>query len=114
MIIADENVDFSIIKAIRNLGIEVCSVSESHSGISDPQVIQLSLDSKQIILTEDKDFGEWVYAHNITGISVIFLRYDFSETAAIRSILVELLQMRLNDLAYNTFNKPQTSPAAAQ
>ncbi len=27
--------------------------------------------------TEDKDFGEWVYAHHISGISVIFLRYHF-------------------------------------
>ncbi len=29
-----------------------------------------------ILLTEDKDFGELVYAYGIKDISVIFLRYD--------------------------------------
>lgn len=100
MILADENIDFAIIKAIRNIGIDVYSVAESDFGISDSDVIKLSLNPSRIILTEDKDFGEWVYAHNVKGISVIFLRYDYHETIEITSILINLLESRLGDLIH--------------
>lgn len=49
-------------------------------------------------MTEDKDFGEWVYAHKEQSISVIFLRYNVQESANITSILVNLLQSKGDDL----------------
>jgi hypothetical protein len=42
-------------------------------------------------LTEDTDFGEWVYAHNEREISVILLRYSFNETSEISKTLTDLL-----------------------
>jgi predicted nuclease of predicted toxin-antitoxin system len=98
MIIADENIDHSLILSIRNLGIEVYSVYESSRGIRDENVIESSRTPSRIILTEDKDFGEWVFAHNVKGISVLFLRYHFKETEAMREILVNLLTEKLVDL----------------
>ncbi len=98
MILADENIDFAIIKALRDIGVEVHSIAESNSGISDSEVIKLSLNPSKIILTEDKDFGEWVYAHHVTGISVVFLRYDFKETREIIPILINLIQNRFDEL----------------
>ena len=61
-------------------------------------IIQVSRNPPQIILTEDKDFGEWVFAHGIRDISVIFLRYHFRDTAALLATLLELLRIRLPDL----------------
>ncbi|GAB3040235.1 DUF5615 family PIN-like protein [Spirosoma pulveris] len=98
MIIADENIDHSLILSIRNLGIEVYSVYESNRGIRDETVIESSRNPPRIILTEDKDFGEWVFAHNVKGISVLFLRYHFKETEAMREVLVKLLTERLDEL----------------
>jgi hypothetical protein len=49
-------------------------------------------------LTEDKDFGEWVFAHNIKDISVILLRYHFQDTELIRDILVKILTESYDDL----------------
>lgn len=98
MIIADENIDHSLISSIRELGIEVYSVYESHRGIRDETVIESSRNPPRIILTEDKDFGEWVFAHNVKGISVLFLRYHFKETETMRTVLTQLLSERLNDL----------------
>jgi predicted nuclease of predicted toxin-antitoxin system len=91
LILADENIDRKIINAIRNLNIEVYSIFENNRGLSDYQIIQFSKDPPRIILTEDKDFGEWVFAHNQKEISVIFLRYDFRETAQIIDIISRLL-----------------------
>lgn len=95
MIVADENIDRNLIDAIRELGIEVYSINESNGGIRDEQVIELSRNPARIILTEDKDFGEWVFAHHVRGISVLFLRYHFRDTAIMKSILVNLLFERL-------------------
>ncbi len=41
MIIADENIDFKLIRKLRSLGYEVLSIKESHKGISDPQISTL-------------------------------------------------------------------------
>ncbi|MEN8120515.1 MAG: DUF5615 family PIN-like protein [Bacteroidota bacterium] len=57
MILADENIDYRIIKALRNNKIDTYSICESNSGISDEQVIELAREQKLIILSEDKDFG---------------------------------------------------------
>ncbi|MBD2754920.1 DUF5615 family PIN-like protein [Spirosoma validum] len=98
MIIADENIDHSLILTIRGLGIEIYSVYESNRGIRDETVIESSRNPPRIILTEDKDFGEWVFAHNVKGISVLFLRYHFKETEAMRQVLTKLLSERLTEL----------------
>ncbi len=72
MILADENIDFNIITHLRSKGIAVYSIKENHPGISDKQVIALSKDQPRIILTEDKDFGEWVYAHNEKALALFY------------------------------------------
>jgi predicted nuclease of predicted toxin-antitoxin system len=92
MILADENIDQQLIDWLRSNGIAVLSVREQQSGIMDEEVIKLSKNPPRIILTEDKDFGEWVYAHQEQNISVIFLRYHFSEVIEIRQILLNLLK----------------------
>lgn len=77
MILADENIDTHFVSILRLNNIEVSHIKEDNVGVSDEEVIQLSKKPARIILTEDKDFGEWVYAHNEQDISVILLRYSF-------------------------------------
>ncbi len=60
MILADENIDFRIITALRDSGLKVVSIQEDFKSVSDSEVIKISRESNSIILTEDKDFGEWV------------------------------------------------------
>lgn len=71
MILADENLPYSIQQALENAGVEVFSIANNHSGIPDSEVIQFSKEPPRIILTEDKDFGEW-YTHIKKPISVSF------------------------------------------
>ena len=94
MILADENIDHSLIASIRELGIEVFSVYELQRGTPDISIIELSRNPPRIILTEDKDFGEWIFAHHIKNISVILLRYHFKDTELIRQILIRILSER--------------------
>jgi len=95
MILADENIHSFIIRELRNAGFEVISVQELSHGIRDEQVIKWAVEKKYIILTEDKDFGEWVFAHHVNNISVIFLRYSFEEYKHIASGLNAFLSTQI-------------------
>jgi len=98
MILADENIDTQLVSILRSSNIEVSHIKEDHRGVSDVEVIRISKEPPRIILTEDKDFGEWVYAHKEQNISVILLRYAFQELPKIVSILINLLESRGDDL----------------
>ena len=99
MILADENINYRIIDAIEQIGIEVQPVAKSHRGIRDSRVIEISRTPPKTILTEDKDFGTWVFAHDVKDISVILLRYKFIETDKIIRILVNLLTSKKEELS---------------
>jgi predicted nuclease of predicted toxin-antitoxin system len=99
MIIADENIDFRIIRELRNNNIEVFSIAEELRGIIDIEIIELAKKTDFIILTEDKDFGEWIFSHGIKGISVIFLRYHVKDLAAMLSAIVRILTDRVDELS---------------
>lgn len=98
MILADENIDYPLIEAIRGIGIEVYSIFEFNRGMMDEAIIEFSRTPPRIILTEDKDFGEWVYAHHVKEISVLFLRYDFKDTELMKQALLKILVDRLGEL----------------
>ncbi|MBS1584496.1 MAG: DUF5615 family PIN-like protein [Bacteroidetes bacterium] len=92
MILADENIHSFIIATLRDAGLEVISVRELSSGIKDEKVIEMAVNKNCTLLTEDKDFGEWVFAHHINTLSVIFLRYSFSEFGEIAQAVLQLLK----------------------
>ncbi len=54
--------------------------------------MQMALQHNYILLTEDKDFGEWVFAHHVKELSVLFLRYSFHEFREIANTVVTLLK----------------------
>ena len=92
MILADENIHYFIIKALREASFTVYSISENSKGIKDEEVIKRAIQNNYWLLTEDKDFGEWVFSHHVNNLSVIFLRYPFYEYQQIAFALVHLLQ----------------------
>ncbi|OGU13457.1 MAG: hypothetical protein A2X61_00525 [Ignavibacteria bacterium GWB2_35_12] len=98
MIIADENIDRNIINELRKLHPDILSIGESYPGISDEEIINLPITSNKIIVTEDKDFGEWVFAHQKKNISVVFLRYHHKDKSEIISILKSLFLKNLDEL----------------
>lgn len=90
-ILADESVDYRIVKALRNKGFEVVSIVEENPGIPDKDVIGHAKINNALLLTEDSDFGEWVFVHKARNISVIFLRYKAKEIESISDSLIKTL-----------------------
>jgi len=73
--LADENCDFSIVRKLRAIGYDVLVVSEEFASATDLQVLRRAVDEKRILLTEDKDFGEWIFAHREEMYGVLLIRY---------------------------------------
>ncbi|MCG9879042.1 MAG: DUF5615 family PIN-like protein [Bacteroidia bacterium] len=113
VIIADENIPLLMQEKLKSNGFDVVSIYSNHRGLNDFEIIQLAQQySKAIILTEDKDFGEWVFAHHIKNISVVFLRYHFTEVSVIIEKVVQLFlknhEELLNSYTTITSNKIRT------
>ena len=73
--LADESCDFAVVRKLRALGYDVLAVVEEFPSASDLQVLKCAVDEKCILLTEDKDFGEWVFAHREETHGVVFIRF---------------------------------------
>jgi len=73
--LADESCDFLIVRKLRSAGYDVLSVAESFPSASDQQVLEHAIKGERILLTEDKDFGEWVFAHGEKIQGVILIRF---------------------------------------
>lgn len=78
-IVADESVDFRIVTALIKDGFDLYVVVSECPGISDRQVLECALERKALLLTEDSDFGEWIFAHGQKGVSILYLRYAHHE-----------------------------------
>ena len=73
--LADEDCDFLVVRTLRTAEYDVLSVAESFPSASDQQVLRHATKEKRILLTEDKDFGEWVFAHGENVSGVILIRF---------------------------------------
>lgn len=96
-LIIDECVDLRIFKNLDSPEYNLIFISKEHSGITDYEVIELAEKFEAIIITEDKDFGEWVFSHH-KKIGVIFLRFSASELAEIKTSLFKVIDKYQNKL----------------
>ncbi|MEZ4688209.1 MAG: DUF5615 family PIN-like protein [Bacteroidia bacterium] len=100
-LVADENLNGNIIRMLKERGHEVYEIGQNHQGISDREIIQLIADWESPLLTEDKDFGELVFAYKLNDVSVIFLRYDNPDIITVNQRLLAAIDfLEKNDNRY--------------
>ena len=63
--LADESCDGAIVRALREAGHDVTSVRDTMRGATDRSVLDAAFKEQRLLLTEDKDFGELVFARPI-------------------------------------------------
>jgi predicted nuclease of predicted toxin-antitoxin system len=73
--LADESCDFGVVRTLRASGFDVAAVAQMSPRATDEAVIALAVLEDRILLTEDKDFGQLVYASGRPSTSVILIRY---------------------------------------
>ena len=72
--LADECVDAGLIARLRDGGHDVQSVAEKCRGSSDQGVLDLAIEGGRILLTEDKDFGEFAFRRLRPVPGIVLLR----------------------------------------
>ncbi len=73
--LADESCDFAVTRGLRAAGHDVLAVSEEKPGSKDIEVIGFAREEERVLLTEDKDFGQLVYAGGHGGTGVVLIRF---------------------------------------
>jgi predicted nuclease of predicted toxin-antitoxin system len=96
MIICDENIDQHIIYELRHKNYSIYSIREKKPGISDQEIIKILRKTGSILITEDKDFGEFVFSYHMRDVKIIFLRYYKTETSKLQTNLENILEKYLN------------------
>lgn len=65
--VADESCAKPVVLALREAGHDVLSIAEVAPGATDQQVLERALNEKRVLITEDRDFGELVYARGLSS-----------------------------------------------
>lgn len=94
----DESCDAAIATALEIEGHDVARVSQISQGITDDEVVKLALGQNRILLTEDKDFGQLVYASGKENCGVILFRFPANEREVIARKVVELAKIEKENL----------------
>ena len=72
--VADENIDEPIIAALRQLQLNILSISESIPGSPDSEVLAFANRNNSFLITSDKDIGEIIFRQQKILKGVILLR----------------------------------------
>jgi predicted nuclease of predicted toxin-antitoxin system len=86
---ADESCAGPVIRALREAGHDVVAIVEVAKGATDEQVLELALNGGRMLITEDRDFGELVYARGRSSVGVILVRFHSRARRAKPATVVE-------------------------
>lgn len=90
--LGDESCDQAVVRALRAAGHDVLSVSEIAPTADDEVVIALARDERRILLTEDRDFGQLVYAHGRPTAGIIYIRIAGPERSSVGTRVVAVVE----------------------
>ena len=92
--LADESCDFTFVRVLRAAGHDVMAVAEAAPGAPDDKVIALAHNQRRILITEDKDFGQLVFAAATSTSGVIYVRYPMRHRSTLGVDLLRLVDER--------------------
>ncbi len=90
--LADESCDFAVVRALCQAGHDVTAVAKVAPRAADETVLELAVSEKRVLLTEDKDFGRWVYADKRATGGVVLLRYPATARRTMPAAAVRLVE----------------------
>jgi len=90
--LADESCDFAIVRTLRDAGHDVSEVRLISPGASDEKVINIAIQESRVLLSEDKDFGQLVFASTSNSPGVILARYPANARQKLASVVAEFVE----------------------
>jgi predicted nuclease of predicted toxin-antitoxin system len=99
--LADESCDFTVVRSLRAAGYDVVAVTESFPSASDIEVLRAAVENDRVLITEDSDFGEWVFAHRKKTNGVIFIRFPGNIRLKLGQMVLSLVEKHGTELIGN-------------
>jgi predicted nuclease of predicted toxin-antitoxin system len=96
--LTDESCDFGVVQALRAEGYDVIALTEITSRTIDSEVIAQAYSEKRILLTEDKDFGQLVFASQADSAGVILIRYSGNARKSLQEAIIKLIRQQGSDI----------------
>ena len=89
--LADESCDFAVVRTFRSAGHDVLAIAEVSPRIGDEEVLKHARDEKLVLLTEDTDFGELVYAEGLGSSGVVLFRFPATARRAMAEAALDVV-----------------------
>jgi predicted nuclease of predicted toxin-antitoxin system len=97
--LADESCDFAVVRILRSDGHDVLAVSEFQHRSIDRELMELAKADDRILLTEDKDFGWWVFVAHMKSPGVVLIRFPAPARRLLDSAVRQLIADHSLELA---------------
>lgn len=100
--LADESCDFAVVRALRASGHDVVAIAEVAPRSQDTEVIDQAVREGRVLITEDKDFGQLVYAGARESSGIILLRFPANAREVLPALVHETIH-RLGERLIGSF-----------
>lgn len=100
--LADESCDRRIVRALLGNGHDILTIADLEPGTSDERVVEIAVSERRIVLTEDKDFGQLVFAAAKKNSGVILIRVPSRARSGVVAAIAGLIADR-GDALYGCF-----------
>ena len=97
-LVADESIDRGIVERLRADGHDVLAIAECDPSISDDEVLDRANANGSLLLTGDKDFGEFVYRLHRIHAGVVLVRLAGLSEDSKAEIVSEVFRDREQEL----------------
>lgn len=92
LFLLDENISYTTVAQLLDLGYDAKVVSGDLAGIKDPGVVELAIAENRIIVTFDSDFGTLVFKKGLLPPGVVFLRLASFRPKTISTLLHNIVE----------------------
>ncbi len=92
--LADENIPGRAVAFLRRRGEDVVAISEVSPGISDEKVVARARTEQRILLSLDRDHGDFIFNHRVAPPpAVVYFRLSPPDPQAIENLLAGLIAL---------------------
>ena len=95
--LADESCDAAVVRALRAAGHDVHAVADVARGATDEAVLTLATADRRVLLTEDKDFGQLVFA-GAASAGVMLIRFPSDARSRVADAVLQVIAAHKEEL----------------
>lgn len=89
--VADEGVDGTLVKLLREAGHDVFYFAETERSTEDAVILEMANTENRILISRDKDFGELVWRMKMVHPGIILIRAEELNSVARSNLVAEFI-----------------------